>query len=177
MSAPTVYDVPDSGIRWRLPHQRARWFAMTRSDGPSNSNLSDRQGKPIRALLLSVYHKRRIFAIPLGTLCFPNRCWVCSGKGQVKCPRFGRRSYTRGAACPPKKPPLHFLPVLFFVLLGFFGFPGHPLGFRRDRCFFGPSTLCPGWQIPIHEITLWYPSVLAKARKKRRHGPSLPDTL
>ncbi len=69
---------------------------------PKNSNLSGSQGKPIRALLLSVYHKQRNFAIPLGTLCFPNRCWVCSGKGQVKCPRFGRRSYTRGGLARQK---------------------------------------------------------------------------
>ena len=67
-----------------------------------NSNLSGSQGKPIRALFLSVYHKQRNFAIPLGTLCFPNRCWVCSGKGQVKCPRFGRRSYTRGGLARQK---------------------------------------------------------------------------
>ena len=35
----SLHDDGLPGIRWRLPHQRARWFAMTRSDGPSNSNL------------------------------------------------------------------------------------------------------------------------------------------
>ena len=29
MSAPTVYDLPDSGIRWRFPHQSEDWFGMT----------------------------------------------------------------------------------------------------------------------------------------------------
>ena len=29
MSAPTVYDVPGPGIRWRLPRQCDHWLAMT----------------------------------------------------------------------------------------------------------------------------------------------------
>ena len=29
MSAPTRYDEKQTGIRWRFPHQRARWFGMT----------------------------------------------------------------------------------------------------------------------------------------------------
>ena len=40
-----LYDDGLPGIRWRLPHQRARWFAMTRSNGPTNSNFSVSHGK------------------------------------------------------------------------------------------------------------------------------------
>ena len=37
----SLYDDGLPGIRWRLPHQRARWFAMTRSDGTTNSQFHD----------------------------------------------------------------------------------------------------------------------------------------
>ena len=36
----SLYDDRLPGIRWRFPHQCAHWFGMTRSNGPSNSNLS-----------------------------------------------------------------------------------------------------------------------------------------
>ena len=58
MSAPTAYDVLGPGIRWRLPMKPARWFAMTRSDGPPNSNLSACLRKPIICCLLDANGKR-----------------------------------------------------------------------------------------------------------------------
>ena len=39
MSAPTRYDEMQSESRWRFPHQSEDWFGMTRSYGPTNSNI------------------------------------------------------------------------------------------------------------------------------------------
>ena len=132
MSAPTVYDVPGPGIRWRFPHQCAHWFGMTCSDGPPNSHLSVCWRKPASTLShISIFFISYLFSTP-PVECGEINCGNASRESAKKFPvenqKILHNRLWRKSACPvllfstfPHKIPLLRLllqkPMILYIFL------------------------------------------------------------